>query len=205
MEEIWKDIEGYEGIYQVSNLGRVKTLYFRNNKYIIKKEKILKQHISKQGYLSVGLSDKQGKRKTYRVHRLVAQAFIPNPQKLFCVNHKDENKSNNIITNLEWTTTIENNRYSFNLHQERIKYMQTDDANRKRAEKKKKAVIQMNKENKKINVFEGVIDASIKTGFDKSTIANCCRGYYQFAYGYKWKYITREEFIRTFGKSFILD
>ena len=133
----------------------------------------------------------------------MAQAFIPNPKNLLCVNHKDENKSNNIVTNLEWTTNAENSRYSFNLHQDRIRYMQTDNVNKKRAYKKKKPVIQLNKDNKIINFFEGAVDASLTTGFDKSTISNCCRGLYQFAYGYKWKYITREEFIKLIGKSYL--
>ena len=93
MDEIWKDKKDYEGHYQVSNLGRVKSIKFG-------KEIILKQKI-RGGYYSVGLS-KNGIVKTYYVHRLVAEAFIDNPNNYKEVNHKDECKSNNIVSNLEW-------------------------------------------------------------------------------------------------------
>ena len=95
--EIWKDIVGYEGCYQVSNLGRVKSLFY-NIKGI---EKILKPVKCTNGYLSIHLH-KAGKRKCYLSHRLVAEAFIPNPDSLPQVNHKDENITNNIADNLEW-------------------------------------------------------------------------------------------------------
>lgn len=92
--EIWKDIEGYEGLYQVSNYGQVRSLHHE-------KPIILKQHTNIKGYKKVGLS-KDGKSKTVSVHRLVAKAFLPNPTDLPMVNHKDENPSNNIVDNLEW-------------------------------------------------------------------------------------------------------
>lgn len=92
MEEIWKDIEGYEGRYQVSNLGRVKTLY--NTPHI------MFTYEAKAGYLAVDLH-KEKKRKHFKVHRLVAAAFIPNPDNLPQVNHIDENTYNNAASNLE--------------------------------------------------------------------------------------------------------
>ena len=101
MEEIWKDIVGYEGLYQVSNFGRVKNV----NKNIIKKPTELSK-----GYLRIGLN-KHGKAKKIYSHRLVAQAFIPNPNNLPCVNHKDCNPKNNCVDNLEWCTHKENNSY----------------------------------------------------------------------------------------------
>lgn len=117
MEEIWKDIAGYEGLYQVSNLGRVKSLdrtvqYFRNGKLETKifKSKIMKQNYTSAGYLMIYLR-KDGKDKYNAVHRLVAQAFIPNPNNLPCVNHKDEVKDNNSVNNLEWCTHIYNCNY----------------------------------------------------------------------------------------------
>ena len=97
MKEEWKDIKGYEGLYQVSNLGRVKSL--GNNKS--KKEKILDPKPNMYGYKEVRLS-KEGKRKPYKVHRLVAIYFIPNPNNYKEVNHKDEDKTNNHVSNLEW-------------------------------------------------------------------------------------------------------
>lgn len=107
MEE-WRDIKGYEGIYQVSNLGRVKSL--GNGKK--RKEKILKQQKTGRwkNYYKVILF-KNGIPKTKKIHRLVAEAFIPNPNNYPCVNHKDENPSNNFVENLEWCSYEYNNNY----------------------------------------------------------------------------------------------
>lgn len=98
MEENWKDIEGYEGLYQVSNLGRVKR---------VTTGRVLKGCKDKDGYLRVDLC-KNGKHKTHKIHRIVAQAFIPNPEHKPEVNHIDENKTNNMVSNLEWSTRKEN-------------------------------------------------------------------------------------------------
>ena len=103
-KEIWKDIAGYEKMYQVSNLGRVRSLdrYSWNGyKYWLQKGKILKPCQQKSGYLNVDLSNGHSKSHKYRVHRLVAQAFIPNPNNYPQVNHKDEDKSNNKVEKLE--------------------------------------------------------------------------------------------------------
>lgn len=107
MEEIWKDIKDYEGLYQVSNLGRVKSLnYLRTEK-----EQILKTNKVCRGYYQVVLwKDKKPKR--YSVHRLVAEAFLPNPFNYPIINHKDENPSNNCSQNLEWVTYKYNSAYS---------------------------------------------------------------------------------------------
>ena len=106
MNEEWRDIEGYEGLYQVSNLGRVKSFNYRGHKGCIG---ILKGTPDKDGYLRVVLF-KNG-RKDYRVHQLVAKMFIPNPENLQVINHKDENKQNNTAENLEWCTVAYNNSY----------------------------------------------------------------------------------------------
>jgi len=100
MEEIWKDIEGYKGLYQVSNLGRIKSLHGLS-------ERIMKQTLQK-GYLRITLL-KNKKQKRFLSHRLVAQAFIPNPENKPQVNHIDEDKENNRVDNLEWVTAKENN------------------------------------------------------------------------------------------------
>ena len=110
IKEIWKDITGYEGLYQVSNLGEVKSLerMISNGKGLVKvKERILTQSITNWGYYRVALY-KNGVRKYCKVHRLVAEAFIPNPESKEQVNHIDGNKLNNCVDNLEWSTRIEN-------------------------------------------------------------------------------------------------
>lgn len=106
MDEIWKDIEGYKGLYQVSNTGQVRSLNYLHTGEV----KPLKQDTNKKGYKLVSLS-KNGKKKKYLVHRLVAIAFIPNPNDLPIINHKDENPSNNNVNNLEWCTSEYNNNY----------------------------------------------------------------------------------------------
>ena len=104
----WKDIPGYEGLYQVSNLGEIKSLNYRNTG----KEKIIKPRKNKGGYLRVVLC-KNGKQKDFLVHRLVAIAFIPNHNNYNQVNHKDENPSNNNVNNLEWCNRLYNERQKF--------------------------------------------------------------------------------------------
>jgi len=111
MIEVWKDIKGYEGLYQVSNLGNIKTLdrYFTNRwgSETFKPSRIIPQRLDKKGYsrMSVGF---KGKLYTWQVHRLVATAFINNPNNKPCVNHIDFNTSNNKLENLEWVTYSEN-------------------------------------------------------------------------------------------------
>ena len=106
MNEIWKPIVGYEGLYEVSNLGNVRSLNYNGTGEI----KIMKPGISKNGYLQVLLYI-NGKRKMYKVHRLVAQAFIPNPDNKPQINHKSEDKTLNTVDNLEWTTAKENTNW----------------------------------------------------------------------------------------------
>ena len=119
-EEIWKDIIGYEGLYQVSSLGRVRSLDRYDERNCFRKGKVLSPGIKPDGYLVVVLSC-NGKHKTIKVHRLVAQAFIPNPDGLPQVNHKNEDKSNNRVENLEWCDA----KYNINFGTARIRSINT--------------------------------------------------------------------------------
>ena len=121
-KEEWRDVIGYEGLYQVSNLGRVKSLpkYSNSKGYPeLRKEKILKPYITGKyrNYCTVRFIDK----KAYKVHRLVALAFIPNPNNYPIVNHKDENAANNRADNLEWCTNAYNVKYSAKPHSDDTK------------------------------------------------------------------------------------
>ena len=160
MEE-WKDIKGYEGLYQVSSLGRVK-----NSKDYIKKTLIN----YKTGYCFIKLSNKS-KEKSFYLHRLVAQTFIPNPDNLPCVNHKNEDKTDNRVENLEWCTYQYNNRYSAY-----------------RLGRKGKTVYQYTIDGQLIVSHISVSEAAKKLGFKISHICNCCNGKIESAYGYKWSY-----------------
>lgn len=110
--EVWKDIVGYEGKYQVSNLGYIKSLEMWTGDKYIKRNKILRGSLNKNGYYYVSLS-KDGKVKKYKVNRLVAQAFIDNPYNLPITNHIDGDKTNNCASNLEWTTQSENLKHAY--------------------------------------------------------------------------------------------
>ena len=116
MQEIWKDVKGYEGLYQVSNLGRIKSIsYFnRANKKTYPRNKILKPLINDKGYLRVDLR-KNNKSKKVRIHRIAAEHFIPNPYHFSEVNHIDGNKQNNCVNNLEWCTHSQNMKHAVKL------------------------------------------------------------------------------------------
>ncbi len=165
-KRIWKDIKDYEGIYQVSNDGKVKSLERINSNNCWVKEKILKQTIDPKGYQRVMLS-KNGKKENARVHRLVAEEFIPNPNNYPQINHKDENKTNNHVSNLEWC----NEKYNINYG--------TGKERRSR---------------KVICITTGKVYNSIKeaTEFhnisDKSGITKACQGKRNTCYGLKWMY-----------------
>lgn len=112
MTEKWKDIKGYEGLYQVSDLGRVRSLDREDRLGRFKLGKIKAPCDNGRGYLCVNLK-KDSKQKNKSVHRLVAEAFLPNPDNLPEINHKDGNKANNQVSNLEWCTRSENAKHAF--------------------------------------------------------------------------------------------
>ena len=119
--EIWKDIPGYEGFYQASNLGRIKSLVLYNNRYkkYIKREKVLKTTTQKTGYLMLTLC-KDKKKSNLLVHRIIAKTFLSNPNNYPQVNHKDGNKKNNCVDNLEWCTSSENQKHAYRLGLQKV-------------------------------------------------------------------------------------
>lgn len=180
--EIWKDIKGYEGKYQVSNEGRVRSLYNRG----VKREKILSLLNHPSGYSVITLSF-NGIHKQYLVHRLVAMAFIDNPNGYEFVNHKDENKKNNNVDNLEWCTKSYNSIYYLNKDPERkkeyAKRFRDKTTNELTSSYTRKNVVhantrkvaQMSVSGEVINTFDNSIDASQKTGINYSLITRACR------------------------------
>lgn len=172
MEE-WRNIEGYVD-YQVSNLGRVKSTQYHNGTY----ERILKLNKNKKGYQSLKLY-KNGKVKRCSVHRLVAQAFIPNPDNLPMVNHKDENPSNNHVDNLEWC----DNKYNLT-YGSRIERVVSKTKNGKCS----KTVYQYTLDGEFIREWPSVNEVERQYGYYSTFISACCRGKYKKAYGYVWRY-----------------
>lgn len=166
MKEIFKDIKDYEGLYQVSNLGRV---------YSIRTNKFLKPKLNRCGYLSVNLKYK-GSHVTKSIHRLVAQAFIPNPNDFPQVNHKDEDKTNNCVDNLEWCSAKYNINYGT--------------ARERTAQHFRKSVLMFDLNNNFIKEFNSAAEAGSYVNGNSSNIIGCCLMYehYNSAYGYKWKY-----------------
>jgi hypothetical protein len=126
--EIWKDVVGYEGLYEVSNFGRVRSLDHIDNLDRLIKGKLLSLTLNQKGYVQVSLS-KRGKVKKYEVHRLVALTFLDNPEKLSDVNHKDGSRTNNYVENLEWCSRSYNINYAidmFHKHSRNVTVMVCD-------------------------------------------------------------------------------
>lgn len=207
VEEIWKDILEFKGQYQVSNLGNVRSL-IRNK--ILKPAKISNNRINSTGYYVVNL-----KGKLYYIHRLVAETFIPNPNKLPQVNHIDGNKLNNCIDNLEWCTNSENIKHAYRtglmkglekkkLSEKQIKWMK-EFAKRYKATKENtifketwfrekyegqtaKEVVQISKNGQPIKLWHSILVASKTLNIDKGNISACCRNKRKTAGGYMWKF-----------------
>ena len=162
MEE-WRDVKGYEGLYQVSNEGRVKSLdKYVDNRWGTKqfvKGKVL-TNVKTQGYLYIGLN-KNGKYKRYRIHRLVAEAFIPNPNNFLEVNHKDENPDNNTVENLEWCD------HSYNINY--------GTRNKRVGKHFEKNVYQYSIDGELLHVFDSLTDASNFNECSISSISTGCK------------------------------
>ena len=173
MTEIWLPIEGYENLYEVSNLGRVRSL----ERTVIKKNgvtrkfhgKILKPGTRRDGYLSVQLC-KNGIVRSFLIHRLVSTAFLPTSDKKFQVNHLDEDKTNNTVENLEWCTAKENTNYGTR--------------NKRASEKLSKPVlcVELNQ------IFPSITEAAKQLGLYVGNLGSVLAGRYKTTGGYHWEY-----------------
>lgn len=188
MEEIWKDVVGYEGLYQVSNLGRVRSCdrKTRNRNGVVTKRGRLLSFFYYGGYLNVSLC-MGGNKQNKKIHRLVAEAFIANPNNYPIINHKDENKLNNNANNLEWCTYSYNTLYGSGIEKRRNTYQKTgigklaaQKANRTKlrnnAINAPRPVNQYSLDGQKIARYESTEEASRITGIPSYVIRKCCKG-----------------------------
>lgn len=165
MKEVWKTIDGYP-FHSVSDMGRVRSV-------INGRERILKPSQDKDGYMTVVLS-RAGKRRCFRIHRLVAAAFIPNPGNLPLVNHKDETKNHNWAGNLEWCTHQYNTLYN--------------GCAKRRAASFRKPVIQITLDGEIVMEWESIADIAETLGYHAGNIIQVCQGKRNKAHGYLWEY-----------------
>ena len=192
MQEIWKDVVDYEGYYQVSNLGNVRSVdmwFERDVKNMrFRKSQMLSGCVNGNGYILVVLF-KHGVGKNFNVHRLVADAFIPNPENLPQINHIDGDKINNFVDNLEWVDQRENQLHAFRTG------LQT--AYRSYDCKLSMTVIQMNMNYMYLREYGSTMDAERDTGIANGNISGCCRGEKKSAGGYRWMY--KKDYEKKFG------
>ena len=184
-KEIWKDVVGYDGYYEVSNLGNVRSvdheIMSSNGKLQFRKGKLLNGWVDHKGYYKVHLS-KGSKKEQMFVHRLVALAFLPNPNNYPIINHKDENPLNNRVENLEWCT------YSYNINYGTANERQSNSMIGKNINSPSlsKSVIQYTLDDEFVNEYLSSHEASRQTGICRTNISKCCRGGCKSAGGYKW-------------------
>lgn len=181
--EIWRDIVGFEGRYQVSNWGNVKSLNYRNRGF----SKNLTPKTNNRGYLWVELI-KYKKRKCFLIHRLVAQAFVDNPNGFEFVNHKDEKPSNCNANNLEWCNRSYNAKYSINRHPERYKNTKRKGKKRTNIKYEKHLINQLSLDGSFLKSWNSFWEIGKEFNYRTSSLKECCEGKRKTAYGYKWEF-----------------
>lgn len=184
--ELWKDIKGYEGLYQVSNEGNVRSVdrivqVERNGSQFeqCRKGRIIRQLARRHGYLAVFLY-KDGERIQVSVHRLVAEAFCEKKQGATEVNHKNEIKTDNRAENLEWVTHKENTNYGT---------AQQRRSEKTRNNERSTPIRQKTLDGEVVKEYPSIAEAFRQTGCGKGNIHKCLKGTYSHAYGYKWEYV----------------
>lgn len=198
MEEVWRDIIGWENLYQVSNYGNVrakKRIVITSRHVRVLQGHLMRIHINRKGYCHVSLTAQGRKAETKRVHRLVAIAFIPNPLNLQQVNHKDENKQNNFVfvnpdgsidpekSNLEWCDGVYNQNYGTIKERKRRTIQQKYGGS-----PFKKPVYQFSLDGKLIKKYPSAKDAELKTGIKWYKIKHCCYHPIKSISGFIWVY-----------------
>lgn len=171
--EVWRPIAGYEGLYEVSSLGQVRSLdriineIFKGTPYTRNiKGRVLRQRKIYRGYCAITL-----KNKSLFIHRIVAEAFVPNPDNLPEINHKDENKLNNRADNLEWCDRLYNVNYGTGI------------------QRREKTIEQLTLDGQHVAYYTSIKNAERQLGFNQSYITKACRGKRNTAYGYQWRYV----------------
>jgi hypothetical protein len=180
MEELWRPIPNYEGYYEASNLGRIRSVY--------RYKRVLKPMISNTGYERVDLF-KNRHRKQYSVHRLVAITFVDNPDNKPFVNHRDENKINNCADNLEWVTHVENCRYGTAIERrtKHFDYSKRKINNAGQIEACSKPIAQYTKDGRFVRNWKSASECARKNGWQISNIRRCCKKEYATAYGFVFR------------------
>lgn len=180
--EVWKDVVGFEGLYRVSNTGLVKTVPRIDSLGRNVREIVLKTRHNNRGYVQVHLY-KDGKGYMQLLHRVVATAFLPNPTNLPQINHKDEDKDNNALSNLEWCTNLYNRRYGTGYQRSCEKHDY-----KKIGMRNAKSVRQLSLSGDLIAEYASSMLASKATGISPQQIRNCCNGYCKTAGNYLWQH-----------------
>lgn len=188
-DEIWRPVVGFRGRYEVSNLGRVRFLPQKGNHFT---QGIMKTVVHRDGYIVLSIVDNNGKRYCKKMHRLVAEAFIPREIGKNIVHHKDSVKTNNHFSNLEWTTILNNTRHALRdgllcgnhyISPERRKWIAQIGR-----EKCSRPVVQVDSNGKVITHYPSVMEASRSTGIRRATIRNVCNGKKSQWNGMYWRY-----------------
>lgn len=190
MEEIWKPVKNFENLYEISNLGRVKS----HHKYGGLDNRIMKQKINRYGYSCVKLSNR-GHTRHVQVHRLVAETFLENPNDFPMINHKDENKLNNHVENLEWCNAQYNNTYGHRLEKafpkawEKWSYTERGRAHMSKVGKARGKRCASFKDGKMLKEFASAAEAARYYNIKKTHVVYCCEGKSKARSGMQWKYL----------------